>query len=71
MPEHLFIELLESHPEFLILLPDLWLIHFVVVGDFGHVFEVLGVALERRSGDIGEVGATGGAPVLASGVHKL
>ncbi len=54
MIEHFLINFLETGPEFLILFPDLSFVHFVVVGEFGHVFVALGVGELGSGGDVGE-----------------
>jgi hypothetical protein len=43
MMKHFLIEFFETRPQFLILLPDLDLVQFGVVGQFGHVLVALRV----------------------------
>jgi hypothetical protein len=54
MVEHFLINFLKTGSKFLILFPDLALVHFVVVGEFGHVLVALGVGELGSGGDVRE-----------------
>lgn len=69
MPEYFIVELFEGHSQFFVLFPDLCLVHLIIVGDFGHMLVVLGIAFNRVAGDVGQIGATGGTFVPSGGVH--
>ena len=53
MKQYFLIKFFKAHPQLFIFFPDLILIHFIVVGYFGHVLISLAVS-HGRSGDIGK-----------------